>query len=178
MTVWVLLLRGINVGGAGKLPMADLRRLLTDLGCDGVATYIQSGNAVFASDRSRADLSEAIAGAIEAAQGFRPPLFLLTAAELSAALDANPFPEAAADPKPMHLFFHDAGTRPDAAALDADKTGREAWSESGGVLYLRAPDGIGRSKLAVRIGRQFKGATARNLTTCRKLLAMAQAVSG
>lgn len=176
MAVWILLLRGINVGGAGRLPMASLRSLLGDLGCRDVATLIQSGNAIFTSGRPRGELITAVAEAIDARHGFRPKAVLLTVGELRRALEGNPFPEAARDPKPMHLWFHDPGQRPDAAALGPIRAGGEAWADLDGVLYLRAPGGIGRSKLAVAIGRQLPGATARNLDTCRKLLALAEAV--
>lgn len=177
MTAWVLLLRGINVGGSGKLPMPALRRLLEDLGCAQVATHIQSGNAVFRSDRPRADLAVAIGDAIEAGHGFRPAVFLLTGAELAAALAANPFPEAAADARPMHLFFHDNSARPDRAALDALLAPGESWHCTDAVLYLRAPAGIGRSKFAEKLPRHFKAAmTARNLRTCVALAAMVAAL--
>ncbi len=173
MTGWVLLLRGINVGGTGKLPMAGLRALLAELGCREVATYIQSGNAVFLSDRPRGELARAIGEAIAAEFGLRPDLFLLTGAELAAALAGNPWPEARQDPKPMHLFFHDNAAPADAAALDALLAEGEAWRLTDKVLYFRAPAGVGRSKFAERLGRHFKAAmTARNLNTCEKLLQM------
>lgn len=176
MAVWILLLRGINVGGAGRLSMADLRRLLVDLGCRHVSTLIQSGNAAFASDMPKGDLIASISEVIDARHGFRPKAILLTAGDLRAALAASPFPEAAGDPKPMHLFFHDPQVRPDASALNALRTEGEEWADIDGVLYLRAPAGIGRSKLAAAIGRQLKDATARNLDTCQKLLRLAESV--
>ena len=77
MTVWVLMLRGVNVGGAGRLPMADLRALLTRLGCEAVETYIQSGNAVFRFAGDAAVLAEAdCARALPKRFGFRPAVFL------------------------------------------------------------------------------------------------------
>ncbi|MCR8723978.1 DUF1697 domain-containing protein [Frigidibacter sp. ROC022] len=178
MTACVLLLRGINVGGAGKLPMADLRALLARLGADRVATHIQSGNAVFLHERPGAALPAAIRDAIEAGHGFRPAAFLLSGAEFSAVLAANPFPEAESDPRPMHLYFHDNSARPDRAALDALLAPGEQWHCTDRVLYLRAPDGIGRSAFAAKLPRHFKAVmTARNLRTCRKLAEMAGALS-
>lgn len=177
MTAWILLLRGINVGGAGKLPMASLREIIAGTGGEDVATYIQSGNAVFRSARPRKALETAIADGIEAAHGFRPALFLLTAAEMGKALDGNPWPEAADDPKPMHIFFHDGAAKPDKAALDALLAEGEAWHATASLLYFRAPNGIGRSKFAEKLGRHFKAQmTARNLNTCRKLAEMAAAL--
>lgn len=177
LTGYVLLLRGINVGGAGKLAMGDLRALLAAEGYADVATYIQSGNAVFRSHRPRAELAEAIAAAIEAKAGFRPALFLLTKGELARALAANPWPEARQDEKPMHLFFHDNAAQPDGAALDALLAPGESWHHDAQCLYLRAPAGIGRSKFAEKLGRHFKAeTTARNLRTCEKLLDMVSAL--
>ena len=176
MTTWVLLLRGINVGGAGKLPMPALKAILERLGCADVATYIQSGNAVFRSDRDRDALADAIGAAIEADHGFRPAVFLLTDAELDQAIAANPWPEAGDDPKPMHLFFHDGSARPDKAALDALLAEGEAWHMTDGVLYFRALAGIGRSAFVQKMPRHFKAQmTARNLNTCHKLSEMAAA---
>ena len=173
MTRYVLLLRGINVGGAGKLPMASLRALLTGTGCKDVATYIQSGNAVFASDKPRGPLTSAIQDAIEAAHGFRPYCLLLTKDELTAALKANPWPEAKDDPKPMHLIFHDNPAKPDHSALDALLAEDEQWELTDRVLYFRAPQGIARSKFMEKLGRHWKAqTTARNLRTCEKLLEM------
>jgi uncharacterized protein (DUF1697 family) len=177
VTAFVLLLRGINVGGAGKLPMPALKVALEGLGCAAVATYIQSGNAVFRADRDRAGLAEAIGDAIAAVHGFRPAVFLLTTAELAAALAANPWPEAEADAKPMHIFFHDGTAQPDTAALDALLVPGEAWHMTPDVLYFRAPAGIGRSKFAEKLPRHFKARmTARNLNTCRRLAEMAAAL--
>ena len=178
MTGYVLLLRGINVGGAGKLPMADLRALLTDLGCTGVVTYIQSGNAVFTASQTRDALSAAISDAIAARHGFRPYAMLLSGAELAAALAANPWPEAEVDAKPMHLVFHDNGAEADRAALEALLAEGESWHLSDQVLYFRARDGVGRSKFFEKLPRHFKAQmTGRNLNTCRELLRMVQALA-
>ena len=178
MSGYVLLLRGINVGGAGKLPMADLRDLLTGLGCQGVTTYIQSGNAVFSAELGREALVGAIQDAIAAKHGFRPYSLLLTEGELAAALNDNPWPEAEADEKPMHLIFHDNPTISDAAALDALLAPDEQWKLTEGVLYFRAPQGIGRSKFMEKLPRYWKAqTTARNLRTCQKLLEMVRATA-
>jgi uncharacterized protein (DUF1697 family) len=153
--------------------MAALRSLLQGQGCTQVATYIQSGNAVFRSTVSRAKLGPRIADAIARDHCFRPALFLLSEAELAAALAANPWPEARDDAKPMHLFFHDNSAAPQARALDALLAPGEAWMMTGRVLYFRAPEGSGRSKFAAQLPRLFPATmTGRNLNTCDKLLAM------
>jgi uncharacterized protein (DUF1697 family) len=157
--------------------MPALKALLEGLGCTSVATYIQSGNAVFRSGDDRAALAEAIGAAIAAGHGFRPAVFLLTVDELAAALAANPWPEAAGDARPMHFFFHDGAAEPDRAALEALLALGETWAVTGKVLYFRATGGIGRSKFIEKLPRLFKaGMTARNLNTCRKLAEMADAL--
>ncbi|MEX0970249.1 MAG: DUF1697 domain-containing protein, partial [Paracoccaceae bacterium] len=88
MERWVILLRGINVGGHGKLPMADLRYIVTAKGAQNVQTYIQSGNVTLQGPRPD---TVALASAIEAAHGFRPAMMVLSAAEFEGILHACPF---------------------------------------------------------------------------------------
>ena len=98
----VLLLRGINVGGHGKLPMGDLRGILKGLGAQNVATYIQSGNAVFDGRLTADDITQAI----EEKAGFRRPAIVLPGPDFQAVLGENPFgPEAEADPKSVHVWI-------------------------------------------------------------------------
>jgi uncharacterized protein (DUF1697 family) len=177
MTGYVLLLRGINVGGAGKLPMTSLRELLSKVGCTDVATYIQSGNAVFSSALPSDKLLCAIQDAINKAHGFRPYAMLLTEDEFAAALKGNPWPEAKEDAKPMHLIFHDDSATADAVALEALLAPDEKWKLTDTVLYFRAPQGIGRSKFIEKLGRHFKAqTTARNLKTCEELLRLVKEI--
>jgi uncharacterized protein (DUF1697 family) len=173
MGVRIALLRGINVGGAGKLPMAAFRDLLRDLGLTSVSTYIQSGNAVFRSDLATGVLEPMIRDAVAARFGFAPETFVLTAAEIATALTDHPFDGA--DPKFVHVFFlrelpgtlDDAGMRALAAAGDG-------WALSPGRLTLHTPAGIGRSKLAGRLHNFLPGQmTARNLRTVAALKRMA-----
>src|SRR5690606_33771771 len=102
MTVWVALLRAVNVAGVNRLPMEEFRALLSGLGLEGARTYIQSGNAVFRSARSAGELQALIADAVLARFGFRPPVLMRTLAELVAAHRACPFRDAAGD----RVFFH------------------------------------------------------------------------
>jgi uncharacterized protein (DUF1697 family) len=97
----IALLRGINVGGHGRLPMAKLRDILVACGARDPQTYIQSGNAVF---RGAVEAEE-LAQAIERAKGFRPRAMVLTRQELSATIAGNPFSEATAAPKTLHVYF-------------------------------------------------------------------------
>ncbi|HEX9856999.1 MAG TPA: DUF1697 domain-containing protein [Paracoccaceae bacterium] len=179
MTIWVLLLRGVNVAGANRLPMAEFRALLGELGCGDVQTYIQSGNAVFQSDQPKAELESRIAEGIARRFGFRPALFLLRQAQIDAALAANPFPQGAEDPKAVHLFFlaHPAPDS-DLTALDALATGGEAFVLTDAAFYLYAPNGIGRSALADKLPRLLKAPhTARNLRSVQAIAALARTLT-
>lgn len=168
--VHVALLRGINVGGHGKLPMADLRTMLTDLGASDVQTCIQSGNAVFRGDVTGDALSDAIA----ARHGFRPAVLVLTAERLTAARNANPFPDATATPKALHLFFPAKAVVPDIAALDAACAPGERWAQAEGAIFLHAPGGLSASRLAPRLERLLATpVTARNWATVTRLCDMA-----
>jgi uncharacterized protein (DUF1697 family) len=172
---WIALFRGINVGGSNRLPMAALRSDLEGLGLTGVRTYIQSGNVVFGSaERSRAKLADAITTRTEELHGFRPLVLLLTREELLAAVEGNPFPEATADPKSLHLsFLAEPAATPDLAALERLRAPTERFALVARVFYLHAPDGIGRSKLAATAARHLGVAlTARNYRTVDKLLSM------
>lgn len=175
MKTYIALLRGINVGGNGRLPMANLRQLLADLGASDVQTYIQSGNAVFRHGSGAKGLSLRIADAIQAAHGFRPATQLLTLAELRALADANPYPEAASEPKTLHLFVLASKPKsPDLPALTHLAAKDERFHLGPRALYLHAPSGLARSKLATK-AETLLGVptTARNWRTVEKLLELA-----
>lgn len=167
MTAQVLLLRGINVGGHGKLPMADLRAHLLALGAGEARTYIQSGNCVC---RTAVD-PDALAERIASAQGFRPMVFARDAEAWRAALAPDPFPDA--DPRQVHLFFHGSADALPAGPLSDNAAPTERLACTAGVIWLLAPDGIGRSKLAASV-EQRAGVplTARNLRTVRATTAL------
>lgn len=172
----VALLRGVNVGGAGKLPMAGFRALLEGLGCREVRTYIQSGNAVFRCTVAPGALAGRIAAAVAEGYGFRPEVILLSEGELAAAVAANPFEVPAEAEKTVHLFFFAAVLGAvDLAPIAALARRGERVAAAGRVLYLHAPEGIGVSELARQMGRHLPGpATARNLRSARAILALAR----
>ncbi len=177
MRTWVLLLRGINVGGKNVLRMKELVRDLTALDLVQVKTYIQSGNAVFqASGTSSTALGERIGSRIEARHGFKPRVLVLSADDLRSAIDRNPFPEAEAEPKTLHLFFLESEpATPDMATLTSVRSSTEQFQLDGGVFYLHTPDGLGRSKLASNAERLLGvSATARNWRTVVKLADLAE----
>jgi len=177
MTRLVALLRGVNVGGRNRLPMADWRALLQARGLARVATYIQSGNAVFEADEAPELLETQITDDIKARFGFAPGCCVLTAENLDTALAANPFPEAVDAPKTLHLVFLRGAARLNAEAASDACTADEAFQMGQGVFYLYTPNGYGRSKLAERLDRVLKAdlLTARNLSSCLKLQEMARA---
>lgn len=175
---WIALLRGINVGGGNKLPMASLRAILDGLGATDVQTYIQSGNAVFRHEETdAAKVGDMIGSGIHQRHGFRPRVLAITAAQMARTAEANPLPNAEAEPKTLHLYFlSEPSKAPDIDAIRALASGSETFKLRDSVFYLHAPDGIGRSKLAQQVERLLGvEATARNWRTVWNVLAMARA---
>lgn len=175
MAVWIALLRGINVGGRNRLPMKSLASIFTAAGSTDVATYIQSGNVVFSANiRSVDEFADSIAAEIESAHGFRPALQLIEYDDLAAAIAANPYPDATAEPKSLHVFFlADEPADNSQAAVGDLKGPSESFEIVGRRLYLHAPDGIARSKFARVDTALGTTTTARNWRTVTKLLEMA-----
>ncbi len=176
MPVWIVVLRGVNVGGKNKLPMKAFAADLEAIGAADVQTYIQSGNAVVqSSQRSAGRFQAAIAERIEAEHGFTPGVQALTSAQLAAVIDANPYPDAVSEPKTLHAYF--LAAKPKSADLDGLARLQAASERSAlvdRVFYLHAPDGVGRSKLAASVERLVGvEATARNWRTVQALSEMA-----
>jgi uncharacterized protein (DUF1697 family) len=187
MPTHVALLRGINVGGRNKVAMADLRKVVESLGHGDVATYIQSGNVVFTSkDTDTAAIAAKLERALEKASGVRSSVVVLSRAELAKVIADNPFPDEA-NPKHLHAVFRggELGAQEAAAVADAERRARDKGSRDqarvvGRTVYLRTPDGLGRSELAAQLARSNpaagdRGGTARNWATVTKLLAMLDA---
>jgi len=174
MTAYIALLRGINVGGKNSLPMRDLRDILQSLGCGQVKTYIQSGNIVCHSDAKPELLRAKITVAIEQKFGFAPFVLLLSATEFQVIVAANPFPEAIAMPKSLHVvFLARPAVNPDRAMLEALRSPTERYVLTANALYLNAPDGIGGSRLAGRLEHCLGVATtARNWRTVSAVAAI------
>lgn len=175
---WVALLRGVNVGGANRVPMAELRALAEGLGWGRVETLIASGNLVF--DAEGEGLAEALRGAMAARMGVDVAVLVLAGADLAARVAACPFDPLAG--KEVHGFFLFGPARIDGEELARWKAPRETVAMDGPTVWLHAPDGIGRSKLAERLHKVVVAAgpvpgpvpmTARNLNTLRTLVEMA-----
>lgn len=176
MNTWVALLRGINVGGNNILPMKDLRTLLEAQEFEDVKTYIQSGNVVFRSGSDDgAALASHIENVIEQKFSFRPPVLLLSADTLNAAIEANPFPDG--EPKTVQFcFLFEPAPGTDLEALKELSVPSEQFQLTDTVFYLHAPDGIGRSKLVAKMAQHIPAEmTVRNLRTALKLQEMAEA---
>jgi uncharacterized protein (DUF1697 family) len=185
MATHVALLRGINVGGNNKVPMADLRALVADLGHTDVSTYIQSGNVLFtvtAADADPAALGQAITAAIAAKLGVTTPVVVLSREELAGIHAANPYP-GEPDPRRVHAVvlseppWPELETRLDTARAKAAQAGSgDEVLAIGRTLYLHTPEGFGRSVLAEVLMRYVTDkktaatGTARNWATMTKLL--------
>jgi uncharacterized protein (DUF1697 family) len=177
---YILLLRSVNVGGTGSLPMKDFIRLLEKLGLADVRTYIQSGNAVFRASRTQATrLPARIRAGLSRKLGFAPEVILLRLEDLESAIAANPYPKAGAAPQSLHLtFLASAPLEPDLAALEKLCKNNERFALKGRVFYLHAPDGVGKSRLFARIeGLLGVAGTSRNWRTVRKLQELAREVA-
>ncbi|HEY0518212.1 MAG TPA: DUF1697 domain-containing protein [Ilumatobacteraceae bacterium] len=173
MATWIVLLRGVNVGGANKLSMAALRDVMSDLGHSSVSTYIQSGNVVITSDRDdRSGLATEICAAITASFGLAVSAVLRTPDELRAALDMNPFTTVEGDARVLITFLSDKPTAADVAKLDAERFAPDRFEVVGSELYGYYAHGSGRSKMTLDYFEKslhVKG-TSRNLNTVAKLI--------
>jgi len=171
MAAFIALLRGINVGGNNMLPMSEFRQLLSTLGCEEVATYIQSGNAVFKHSKTATQLSESISRAVHSQFGFRPPVMVLTASEYAAVAAANPFPAVVSEPKLLHVWFlGEKAVDADTKRLGELAAESEKYSLTDSAFYLHAPEGIGRSKLGAGVERCLGvPTTARNWRSVCKI---------
>lgn len=168
MGVRVALLRGVNVAGAGKLPMVEFREMLAGLGFGSVQTYIQSGNVVFESERATDALEPMIRDAVAARFGFAPETFVRTGEEIAAAVEDHPF--ATAEPRLVHVVFLRDTPAPDEAALKAWAVPEDGWHIGPRRFTVSTPGGFGTSKLARQLERILpQPMTARNLRTLAEL---------
>jgi uncharacterized protein (DUF1697 family) len=191
MASHVALLRGINVGGRNKVPMADLREVVASLGHTEVTTYIQSGNVMFTTaDTDTAKLAAALESAVEDRFGIWSSVVVLSRDELARVLAGNPYPDEP-NPKLLHVVFLNAEPPQDllariaaAESAVAAKGSRDTVQAAGQALFLHTPDGYGTSELAQALFRiisapakqkkQGLAATARNWATSTKLLSLCE----
>ena len=182
MVVMVALLRGVNVGGRGKLAMADLRAAASGLGHQQVRTYIQSGNLVFASTEPDPQaVGDELSGALGKAMGVAPAVAVRTHADLIAVVERNPFAER--DVAHLHVAFATGTEDASVPLTDLEKYAPEEAVAVGRETFLYLPGGMGRSRLAADLGRKGltgpgRDATVRNWRTVTKLLEMAEETAG
>ncbi len=168
MQTYICLLRAVNVGGTGKLPMADLRAMAEEAGYAGVRTYIQSGNLLVTTDQTADQVKATLEAQLEAYADKPVGVFVRTVDALQALLAANPFPQAA--PNQVMIVFLDSDPPQDLLA-DAKGHKTEEIVPGARAVYVHYPDGMGRSKLRVPALSQ---GTARNVNTVTKLVALAE----
>ncbi|WP_224367990.1 DUF1697 domain-containing protein [Hyalangium versicolor] len=177
MARYIALLRGINVGGNKKVPMAQLRALMEGLGYTGISTLLQSGNAVFTSkEKSSAKVIKQLEAAIAEEFGFEVSVVLRTRDELAAAIQANPLPGAEEDPSHFLVTFLSAMPEPKRLqAINPAAYLPDEFRAVGREIYARFPNGIGTSKLATVFTEAKLGVvpTGRNWNTVKKLLELA-----
>ncbi len=173
MTRYVALLRGINVGGTKRVAMTDLRSALGSLGFEDVSTVLQSGNAVFSGPGGKAsEFERSIEQVIATRLAMSVKVLVRTGAELAAIIEANPLPEAVAEPSKLHVAFLSAQPDPGRFdTLEAARSEREAVRPGERALYIWYRDGAGRSKLTNDLLERRLGvtATSRNWNTVTKL---------
>jgi uncharacterized protein (DUF1697 family) len=170
MPAYIALLRAVNVGGTGKLPMPELKAMCVAEGWAQVQTYIASGNVVFSARQSANVVQSALERRLLAYAGKPVGVILRTPAEMTAVLAANPFAHIAPN-RSMAIFLADP---PPLDALDnvkgqADEEIRLGKRE----IYVHYPQGQGVSKLSMAAA---KTGTARNMNTVAQLAAMGAAL--
>jgi uncharacterized protein (DUF1697 family) len=176
MLTYVGLLRGVNVGGKNKMPMADLRNLVASIGYSEVSTYIQSGNVIFSSEEPvvPATLELAIAERF----GFATTVILRTGRELEAAIEANPFADL--DLSKVHVgFMHLQPTPAAVATLEVDRFLPEQFAVTATEMYLYLPSGMARTKVPDYLIRRLGVATTlRNWNSVTTLVELTRASAG
>lgn len=171
----VALIRGINVGRAKRVAMADLRALVEGLGYGGVRTLLNSGNVVFTAGTAPAKSAARIEAALAGEVGVTARVIVLTAAELEVAIAENPLLDAAGDPSRLLVAFLASGAdRPRLETLAREDWAPETLALGTRAAYLWCPRGIAESRLFEAVGRALGGAvTTRNWATVTRLHTLA-----
>ena len=167
VTSYVALLRAVNVGGTGKLPMAELRALASGLGLTNVRTFIASGNLLFDSPLSESALKAMLEARLADYAGKSLPVYVRSAAEMAAVHAANPFPDAHGSR--LMVFFRDVPPPADLLTQVRDQRG-ERLSLGVREIYVDYGDGIRDTKLKIPGSNE---STGRNMNSVAKLAAMA-----
>ena len=174
MATYVALLRGINVGKAKRVAMADLRAVIESLGYTNARTLLNSGNAVFDSPRAlRKDAAEELRLALQKNTGVSSRFTLRSSDELGAIVNANPLLDAATDHTRLFaVFVTDPADMAKVKPIAKQLWKPEAVAIGPNVVYIWCPNGLLESKAQPAVGKALgDGATVRNWTTVLKLLA-------
>ena len=176
MKTYIVLLRGINVSGKNKLPMADLRELLSKLNFQNVQTYIQSGNIILESDKTKKQICAIIKEGIHTRFGYDVPVIIRTIAEWKKVIATYPFPTnntkivafVFLNQKTSETKIEVKGIKDDEYLIDNDK------------IYIYCPSGFANTKISNNMfERKLKvTATTRNYNTTLKLLELAKDLAG
>jgi uncharacterized protein (DUF1697 family) len=169
MTAYVALLRAVNVGGR-KLIMSDLKAIAEEAGLEKARTFIASGNLIFASAKSEADVARLLEERLKAHMKAEVPVLVRTAAEMAAIGEANPFADASGS-RVAAIFLEDAP--PKDAIEKASGIADEKLALGTREIYVHYPNGMAETKLRLPAAA---GGTARNMNTVAKLAAMAKEV--
>ena len=167
MPAYIALLRAVNVGGTGKLPMTDLKSMCEKAGFTKIKTYIASGNVVFQSKLSETKVKSVLEASLATYAGKPVGVLVRTGPEMAAVLAANPFPQMAGN-RTLAIFLDQP---PPAKALEA-ATGQNGEEMRLGLreIYVHYGEGIATSRLKIPTA---KTGTARNMNTVAKLAEMA-----
>lgn len=173
MARWIIFLRGVNVGGNNKLLMADLREALQEAGFEQVQTYIQSGNVILTSQKDRATIAKEVGELLKRSFELEISILVVAVEDVEKAIAQNPFE---GDPSRLMFYFcFESLDAFDDSALQELTANEEELKVTKDVVYLHAPEGIGRSKLVEKMDRLIPvQLTARNLRTAQKLVNMAK----
>ena len=166
MTTWIALLRAVNVGGTGKLPMADLRALCERIGFINTQTYIASGNVVFESSHDADRIKNLLEAALMDHAGKPVGVVVRSAIEMSAVLAGNPFPGAARN-RAVVIFLDEVPAHD--CLADIRGVNNEVLALGVREIYVHYGDGMRDSRLKIPAAKQ---GTARNLNTVAKLVEM------
>lgn len=173
MSIRIILLRAVNVGGA-TLPMADLRALAADLGASEVSTYIASGNLIADVPGEGSGFDRALEQAIEARFGFFRDVISRTPSDVALTLAAHPF-EVVESKYSYVSFLTGTPTAESIAKAQNYPTGDDDWQVIGAELHIRYAHSAGRPAMKTDSVMRALGTpgTARNLNTVRKLIELA-----
>ncbi len=172
MEKWVALLRGVNVGGKNKVPMEQLRAACSGAGLHDVQSYIASGNLICRAGGDADDVAEILHHVLTGQFGVTTPVQVLPAVAMRQILANCPFPES--EGNAAHGYFCFTAPELDQSRYESLRTSSEEVQIVDNVIWLRAPDGVGRSKLVASFDKIAPGTimTGRNLNTIRRLVEM------